>query len=190
MASSDASEPNGPLPTRSTLAMRSELVDVLMKPTWIVAPSAAPDWKLNAGAFGLDAAATYWLTLTYDVTPTSRVPATPNASVTPSIAMAAAEAPATSGIVVTFCPVAAALEKNEMMRPWVVEVSCATWTSIVPSTSDAAGALLAKDSCEASTSVPPAPRSAVDVMLTLTLTCCWKPACEPSSRFWPLKFVF
>ena len=44
--------------------MRSELVDVLMKPTWMTAPSAAPDWKLNAGEFGFEAAATYWLTLT------------------------------------------------------------------------------------------------------------------------------
>ena len=59
--------------------MRSELVDVLMKPTWIVAPSLAPDWKLNAGRVGFEAAATYWLTLMNEVTPTSRVPTVPNA---------------------------------------------------------------------------------------------------------------
>ena len=65
--------------------MRSELVDVSMKPTWIVAPSAAPDWKLNAGALGFDSAATYWLTLTNEVVPTSSVPTAPKPIVTLSI---------------------------------------------------------------------------------------------------------
>src|SRR5215469_13423205 len=56
-----------------TLLTRSVWVLVAAIPSWIVAPSTAPDWKLNAGAFGFDKAATFWLIFTYEVTPTSAV---------------------------------------------------------------------------------------------------------------------
>src|ERR1035437_11159582 len=83
-----------------------------MKPIWIVGPSAAPDWKLNAGAFGFEAAATYWLILTNGVTPTSRVPTVPKPITTLSTEMLAAVPPALSRTTCAGTAVAALL-KNE-----------------------------------------------------------------------------
>src|SRR5579872_4191760 len=125
------------VPATLMLERRSVWVFVAPIPTEITAPCTAPDWMVKAGLFGFEAAVTYWVTLTYDVTPTSDVPIEiPLVTVTPSKPKVIAAPPAPT--VATHTTEYAFVDevRNEKTIPCWVAVNCATCTSSVPSTDE------------------------------------------------------